>query len=332
MTLAELRYLVAAADLRHFSRAAERCRISQPTFSIQLRKLEDFLGVHLFERTAKAVIITPIGERIVAHARRILEEADQICELARRDQGMLRSTLRLGIIPTVGPYLLPQFLPDLHQAFRDLRLVLREDLTSNLLAALDAYELDALLLALPERGASTPSMPLFEEPFHLVCPAGHPLLERRVVTEDDLAQHRLLLLDEGHCLREQALIVCGDRFREREQLADDFRATSLETICEMVAAGLGGTLIPALAVPHLTARNPRLEVRPLEARTASRRIGLLWRQSFPRHADLVALGGFIQDRLPRSVRLVERVPNTLQNRRFVAAERRRKVRSAQAEW
>jgi LysR family transcriptional regulator, hydrogen peroxide-inducible genes activator len=324
MTLAELRYLVAAADLRHFSRAAERCRISQPTFSIQVRKLEEFLGVHLFERTAKAVVTTPIGERIVAHARRILEEADQICELARRDQGMLRSTLRLGIIPTLGPYLLPQFLQELHQAFPDLRLILREDLTGNLLGALDAYELDALLLALPERIPSSPAMALFDEPFHLVCPTGHPLVERRAVTEDDLAKHRLLLLDEGHCLREQALAVCGDHFRDREQLPDDFRATSLETICEMVAAGLGCTLLPALAIPHLTARNPRLEVRALEVANSSRRIGLLWRQSFPRHADLVALGGFIQDRLPPSVRLVARLPNALQNRSLATSERRKR--------
>jgi LysR family hydrogen peroxide-inducible transcriptional activator len=330
MTLAELRYLVAAADLRHFSRAAERCRISQPTLSIQLRKLEEYLGVHLFERTAKAVIITPIGERIVAHARRILEEADQICELARRDQGVLRSTLRLGIIPTLGPYLLPQFLQELHQAFPELRLILREDLTGNLLAALDAYELDALLLALPERNGSAPSMALFEEPFHLVCAAAHPLAAREVVTERELTEQRLLLLDEGHCLREHALAVCGERLHEREALQDDFRATSLETICEMVAAGLGCTLLPALAIPHLTARNPRLEVRSLMAKGAWRRIGLMWRQSFPRDADLSALGAFIRDRLPRSVRLIGRSPEHRQGRRLTDPEQRKKRRVRQA--
>ncbi|MCW3474524.1 hydrogen peroxide-inducible genes activator [Limobrevibacterium gyesilva] len=306
MTLAELRYLVAAADLQHFSRAAERCRISQPTFSSQLRKLEDYLGVRLFERTTKAVTITPIGERVVAHARRIFEEVDQICELARHEQGTLTGVLRLGIIPTLGPYLLPLFLQHLHQAFPELRLILREGLTGNLLAALETYELDVLVIALPDRAGDLPSLPLFQEPFWFVCPATHPLAAKRVVAERDLARHRLLLLDEGHCLRAQALAVCGEQFREREPVPDDFRATSLETICEMVAAGLGCTLLPALAVPPLTARNPRLQVRPFEAAQAHRTVGLLWRASFPRSADLPALGTLIQQRLPASVNLILR--------------------------
>jgi LysR family hydrogen peroxide-inducible transcriptional activator len=301
MTLAELRYLVAVADLRHFGRAAERCHISQPTLSGQLKKLEESLGVPLVERTTRVTALTPLGEQIVTHARRMLEEADQISELARQRKGALTSVLRLGIIPTLGPYILPLFLTKLHQSYPDLRLVLREDLTDNLLAALAAHELDVLLIALPDQAGTDPSMPLFREPFCFACPAEHRLSNQPIVTERELARERLLLLDEGHCLRDQALAVCGNQSRNQETSNPDFRATSLETICEMVAAGLGCTLLPVMAVPHLTARDQRLETRPIRAAKAHRRIGLLWRASFPRSEDLVVLGRFIQQQLPDSV-------------------------------
>jgi LysR family transcriptional regulator, hydrogen peroxide-inducible genes activator len=301
MTLAELRYLVAVADLRHFGRAADRCRVTQPTLSSQLRKLEETLGVPLVERTTRFVTLTPVGESVVAHARRILEEADQISELVRHRHGALTSVLRLGIIPTLSPYILPLLLRRLHEAFPGLRLVLREDLTDNLLQALEAFTLDVLLIALPEQSSSYRCMPLFREPFYFACPTQHPLANRPVVTECELAHERLLLLDEGHCLRDQALAVCGDQRADREDLSDDFRATSLETISEMVAGGLGCTLLPAMAVPHLTARHRRLEVRPLRADKAHRRVGLLWRTSFPRGDDLKVLGEFILEQLPATV-------------------------------
>ena len=308
MTLAELRYLVAVADLRHFGRAAERCHITQPTLSSQLKKLEDNLGLSLVERTTRFVTLTPAGERIVTHARRILEEVDQIADLARHRHGALTSVLRLGIIPTLSPYILPLILNQLHQSFPELRLVLREDLTDNLLAALEDHALDVLLVALPEHAAVHRSMALFEEPFYFVCPTGHKLGNRPVVTENDLVEQRLLLLEEGHCLREQALAVCGHQFREWETANDDFRATSLETICEMVAAGLGSTLLPAMALPHLAADDQRLAVRPINAAKASRVIGLLWRSSFPRGDDLLMLGRFIQEQLPDSVAPIRQLP------------------------
>jgi len=307
MTLAELRYLVAVADLRHFGRAAERCRVTQPTLSSQLRKLEETLGVPLVERTTRFVTLTPIGTNVVAHARRILEEADQISELVRHRHGTLTSVLRLGIIPTLSPYILPLLLSRLHGSFPELRLVLREDLTDNLIAALDAYSLDVLLIALPEQSASYRAMPLFQEPFWFACPPGHKLSNRPFVTERELSQERLLLLDEGHCLREQALAVCSDQ-RGREETNDDFRATSLDTISEMVAAGIGCTLLPAMAVPHLTEGHKRLEVRPLKAARAHRCIGLMWRSSFPRGEDLEVFGRFIQEQLPDSVELIGAVP------------------------
>jgi len=304
MTLAELRYLVAVADLSHFGRAAERCRVSQPTLSSQLMKLEESLGVPLVERTTRFVTLTPIGATVVAHARRILEEADQISELVRHRHGTLTSVLRLGIIPTLSPYILPLLLDRLHRSFPELRLVLREDLTANLMAALDAHALDVLLIALPEQPGAYRAMPLFLEPFCFACPAGHRLSNRSAVTERDLADECLLLLDEGHCLRDQALAVCGEKFRDGGGPSDDFRATSLETICEMVAAGLGCTLLPAMAVPHLTARHRRIEVRPLIAVQADRRVGLLWRSSFPQGKDLEELGRFILGQLPESVKRI----------------------------
>jgi LysR family transcriptional regulator, hydrogen peroxide-inducible genes activator len=257
--------------------------------------------VPLVERTTRCVTLTPPGERIVAHARRILEEADCISQLARHLHCTLASVLRLGIIPTLSPYILPLILDRLHQNFPGLRLVLREDLTDNLLSALDAQGLDVLLIALSELTDCYPVMPLFIEPFWFVCPTGHRLARQSVVTERDLATERLLLLEEGHCLHEQALAVCGDQSRHHETPNDDFRATSLETICKMVGAGFGCTLLPALAVPCLTARDRHLAVRPLRAAKAHRRIGLLWRTRFPHSKDLMVLGEFIQNQLPDGV-------------------------------
>lgn len=302
MTLSELRYLVAVADLKHFGHAAERCHITQSTLSIQIRKLEDFLGVTLIERTSRHIDITPIGQRIVIRARRILEEADQICDLARQDEGLLASGLKLGIIPTLSAYLFPLFLEALHRTYPQLRLILHEDLTSNLIEALAAYEVDVLLLALPQDVQGLHALPLFNEPFWVAFPAGDPLGERATISERDLGEHKLLLLAEGHCLREQALAVCGQQSRKSSAFSDVLHASSLETICTMVAAGLGCTLLPALAVPRLAVSGSGVEARPFKAAGAQRRIGLLWRTAFPRSDDLVALGSFIQERLPDSVR------------------------------
>jgi LysR family hydrogen peroxide-inducible transcriptional activator len=299
--------LVAVADLRHFGHAAERCHITQSTLSTQLRKLEDFLGVTLLERTNRPVSVTPIGEGIVLRARRIVEEADQICELARRDEGLLSSTLKLGIIPTLSPYLLPLFLAPLHQAHPQLRIVLREDLTSNLVDALAAYEVDVLLLALPAEAHGLHELPLFSEPFWVAFPTGDRLGELSMITDRDLVGHRLLLLAEGHCLREQALAICGQSSRSTLASPDVLRANSLETVCTMVAAGLGCTLLPALAVRRLTGAGSGVEARPFEVPGAMRRIGLMWRANFLRSNDLAALGKFILDRLPRDVQPLDQI-------------------------
>ncbi len=299
MTLRELRYLIALADLGHFGRAAEACHVSQPTLSTQLRKLEGFLGVTLFERTNKALRITPIGERIVAKARRILAEADSIVELARHQGAPLSGPLSLGVIPTLGPYLLPWLLPVLGAAFPELRLVVHEGLTDHLLGRLRSYRLDAALLALPVEGADLGATALFDEPFLFACPPGHPLARARTVRQSDLRGERLLLLTDGHCLRDQALAVCGLARAPGEDQAADFRATSLETIRQMVAAGMGCTLLPAMAV-GIPGERP-IEVRPL-AVEASRRIGLVWRASYPKGDELELLAEAIRGHLPEAVR------------------------------
>jgi LysR family transcriptional regulator, hydrogen peroxide-inducible genes activator len=298
MTLRELRYLIAVADHRHFGRAAEACRVSQPTLSTQLKKLEDYLGVTLFERTNKALHVTPIGKEIVARARKVVAEADALVESARETDGPLCGPLHLGIIPTLSPYLLPWLLPALKRGYPRLRPIVHEDLTDHLLARLKIHKLDAALLALPIDDADLESVPLFDEPFFFAAPKGHPLVKSKTVRVTDLKTQRLLLLTDGHCLRDQALAICApSEITEKDDT--DFRATSLETIRGMVAAGMGCTLLPALAVAGAMSRD--IEVRPLAAR-ASRRIGLVLRRSYPKAGELELFGQFIRDNLPPSVK------------------------------
>ncbi|MDJ0947334.1 MAG: LysR substrate-binding domain-containing protein [Alphaproteobacteria bacterium] len=299
MTLRELRYLVALADHGHFGRAAEACHVSQPTLSTQLKKLEEYLGAALFERTNKALHITPIGEQIVAKARRVLAEADTIVELASQKVGPLTGPLNLGVIPTLSPYLLPWLLPALKGAYPDLRLVVHEDLTDHLLERLKAHRIDAALLALPIKEEELETLPLFDEPFFVACPPSHRLAKAKSVRTSDLRKVHLLLLTDGHCLREQALAVCGFDEAPAEDDGTDFRATSLETIRQMVAAGIGCTLLPAMALGSRQDR--RLEFRPITGE-ASRRIGLVWRRSYPKTADLESLADVIRNALPPAVR------------------------------
>src|SRR5690606_35920919 len=236
VNLRDLRYLVALAEHRHFGRAAEASFVSQPTLSTQIRKLEEELGVALFERAPRKVMLTPVGREIVERARKVLADVDQLAEIARRSQDPEAGTVRLGLFPTLGPYLLPHVLPGLRERFPRLEFLLVEDKTDALLERLRDGRLDAAVLALPLADEQLHAEPLFDEPFVLATPAGHPLAGRGPLAVDDLDEERLLLLEEGHCLREQALDVCrlagaGER---------DFRATSLETLRQMVAAGVGG--------------------------------------------------------------------------------------------
>jgi LysR family transcriptional regulator, hydrogen peroxide-inducible genes activator len=300
MNLRDLRYLVAVADHLHFGRAAAACNVSQPTLSTQLKKLEAYLGAALFERTNKAVHLTATGEDVVARARRALAEADAIVAATRQRKAPLVGPLRLGVIPTLGPYLLPWLVPAARKSYPALRLVVQEDLTQRLLEQLQHHRLDAALVALPVPAAGLEASPIFDEPFWFACPKDHPLARRVRVSDTDLHGQHLLVLAEGHCLRDQALAVCGGAAAEAQSGAD-FRATSLETLRQMVASGMGCTLLPALALGP--ARHKSMVQRPV-AGGVSRRIGLVWRRSDPKAGDFQALALLVRQALPRVVRAV----------------------------
>ncbi len=289
MNLRDLRYALAVAEHRHFGRAAELCNISQPTLSTQLRKLEDELGVVLFERTNKSVMPTMAGEALLAHARAAVESADAMLALAQASRDPLRGRLRLGIIPTLAPYLLPLIFGPLRDALPDLVIEPWEDVTTALLERLRSHELDAALLATDAEGPDLDTQPLFTEPFLAALPPEHPLAHQARIREEDLAPDVLVLAD-GHCLRDQALAACGNPGLR----AGALRASSLSTLLNMVAAGYGTTLIPGLAAG--VARDAGIALRPLTHKTG-RDIRLVSRTTFPRRAAIGAIATLIRTRL-----------------------------------
>jgi len=285
MTLRDLEYLVALAETRHFGRAAERCHVSQPTLSAQIRKLEDSLGVALVERRPRKVALTVAGEAVVERARRMLRDAEDIQALGRASQDPLAGQLRVGFIPTLGPYLLPRIAPRIARALPKLQLMLYEYQTAPLLERTVRGELDLAILALPADTKGLVTRSLFAEAFLVAMPEHHRLTAKKRVKASDLSGEKLLLLEEGHCLRDQALEVCA-RVGTDEQ---DFRATSLETLRQMVAAGLGLTLLPRLAAegPFASARG--LVVRPFAPPSPNRVIGAAWRRSSSRGKAIAAV-------------------------------------------
>ena len=314
MTLRELRYLVALADRAHFGRAAEDCHVSQPTMSTQIRKLEEYLGATLIERNAKSISLTPMGQEVVEQARRIVTQVDALLTSTRTPREPLSGPLNLGVIPTLAPYFLPWFIPQAKSRYPRLQLVVHEDLTGHLLERLRNYQIDAALLALPLDGEDFEALPLFDEPFWFACPTQHPLARLNAVTEADLREEPMLLLADGHCLRGQALAACGRQAIDEEGL-DDFRAASLETICQLVAAGFGCTLLPALATHPPQGPEPAYVVRPLHAANASRRVGLVWRRGYPKADELSLLGELVRDNPPSGTRTVLMEEKALRARR-----------------
>lgn len=278
MTLRELQYLVALATHRNFRRAAEACLVSQPTLSTQISKLEDELGVLLLERDRRKVMLTAAGHDAVERAQRILREVDEMKEAARHAGTVEAGTLRLGIFPTLGPYLLPYLVPQIRDRYPQLKLLLFEEKSDTLLARLDKGALDAAFLALPVQDDRLVSEFLFREPFLMAVPADHPLAAKDSVTLDDLRAHTLMLLEEGHCLRNQALEVCQ---LSGAQETTEFRATSLETLRQMVIAGMGATLLPALAVNSMGAAAENIRLLRFREDEPSREIGLVWRRTSP---------------------------------------------------
>lgn len=291
--LKDLRYLVAVADSRHFGRAAERCFVSQPTLSAQLKKLEEYLGVRLIERQPNNVCLTSAGEQIVARARRILEASDEVVALARTHRDPLAGRLRVALLPTIGPYLLPRVSQAIRRALPRLELRLYEYQTAPMLEKLKAGELDLGILALPVELDGLEARELFAEPFTVALPERHRLAKRERLQVADLEGEPLLLLEEGHCLRDQALEVCS-RIGAGE--AQDFRATSLETLRQMVATGAGITLLPDLATKGAYGDARGVVVLPFAKPAPVRHVGAVWRKSTARRPAIDAVCKLIADR------------------------------------
>jgi len=301
MNLRDLRYIVAVADSGHFGRAARHCFVSQPTLSGQIKKLEEELGVVIFERTNRRVAITPTGEEILRHARLMIEQADAISQIARARQDPLAGPLRIGAIPTLSPYLMPLILLPLKRRHPQMKLVLSEETTETLLQRLAHHEIDAALLATAENESDFDSIALFDEPFWIAYPRDHPIYLQETITREDLDEMDLLLLSEGHCLAQQVMDLCHVRQREASGEMADLRASSLETLLQLVGAGFGSTLVPALAIQGSWASGSGVVTRELEFADAQRRVSLFHRKSFPRMEALHALIAVIMDNLPNTV-------------------------------
>ena len=292
LKLKDLRYLVAVADLRHFGRAAARCFVSQPTLSAQLKKLEQSLGVQLVERTPNNVSLTAAGEEVVARARRILEASDEVVALAQSARDPLGGRLRVAMLPTIGPYLLPQVAPLIRRSLPRLQLRLYEYQTAPMLEKLHAGELDLGILALPVELAGLESRALYQEAFLVALPERHPLAVHEALRAGDLKGETLLLLEEGHCLRDQALEVCS---RAGAHESQDFRATSIETLRQMVATGAGLTLLPEFAARGAYRSARGVVLRPFARPVPVRHVGAVWRKSTARRAAIDAMTRLIAE-------------------------------------
>jgi LysR family hydrogen peroxide-inducible transcriptional activator len=296
MNLRDLRYLVALADVLHFGKAAEACHVSQPTLSTQVKKLEDELGVALVERAPRHVMLTPAGRDIATRARRVLAEVDQMRETARRTSDPEAGSVRLGLFPTLGPYLLPHVVPRIRARFPRLELLLVEEKTEAVLNMLRDGKLDAAVLAMPLHEDWLETQFLFEEPFLLAVPDGHPLAALRGdLRLSQLGDQHLLLLEEGHCLRDQALEVCHMAGAGEKE---GFRATSLETLRQMVAAGVGVTLLPMLAVKPPVSPSENIRLLAFNDPPPSRRLAMVWRRTSAMGDFLHQLAGVLRDLPP----------------------------------
>lgn len=305
MTLTELKYIVAVAREKHFGRAADACYVSQPTLSVAIKKLEEELELKLFERSAGEVTVTPLGEEIVRQAQSVLEQAASIKEIARRGKDPVTGALTLGVIYTIGPYLLPELVRHSIERTPQMPLLLQENFTVRLLEMLRTGEIDCAILAEPFPDAGLASAPLYDEPFMAALPSHHPLAAQDSITAEQLKNETMLLLGAGHCFRDHVLQVCPEFARyasNTEGIRKSFEGSSLETIKHMVAAGMGVTLVPRLAVPRdalvsdsRRRRNDESHIRYLPVQESDnsppplRRVVLVWRRSFTRYEAIAAL-------------------------------------------
>ncbi len=288
MTLTELRYVVTLARERHFGRAAERCHVSQPTLSVAVKKLEDELGIPLFERSKSSIRVTETGQRIIEQAQRVLDQVGVIKDMAQDGKNQLNSPLKVGAIYTIGPYLFPHLLPELRRAAPEMPLYIEENYTANLRQKLRHSDLDAIIIALPFEEPEVVTMPLYDEPFVVLLPADHPLTAKDEITADELSREQLLLLGPGHCFRDQVLVSCPPLVDAITKRADGDKpdlvteGSSLETIRHMVASGLGITVLPLSAATGMKYHEDILAVRPFAAPVPFRTVALAWRVTFPR--------------------------------------------------
>ena len=294
MTLTELKYIVAVARERHFGRAAEACFVSQPTLSVAVKKLEEELDCKLFERGASEVSVTPLGEQIVRQAQQVIEQAAAIKETAKLGKDPVSGPLRLGIIYTIGPYLLPDLVRQAIERVPQMPLMLQENFTAKLLEMLRAGELDCAIMAEPFPDTGLAVAPLYDEPFMAAVPTGHALARRKSITAEELRQETMLLLGTGHCFRDHVLEVCPEYARfasphstDNEGIRRSFEGSSLETIKYMVASGMGVTVVPSLSVPKEL--QPHIRYVKFAAPAPTRRVVLAWRRSFPRYEAIAAL-------------------------------------------
>jgi LysR family hydrogen peroxide-inducible transcriptional activator len=297
MTLTELRYIAAVARERHFGRAAEACFVAQPTLSVAIKKLEDELGIQLFERRSQEVVVTPLGQRVIEQARRVLEEAGRVKEIARQGKDPLAGPLQLGVIYTVGPYLLPALVRQLLKDAPQMPLVIQESFTVRLIDMLKSGDVDVAIMAEPLPEAGLMVQPVYDEPFLVAAPRDHAWAKRKSIAADDLKKETMLLLGSGHCFRDQVLEVCPELSRlspNAEGMQKTFEGSSLETIRHMVASGLGLTVLPMSSVPATPPRDSLIRYVPFDKPVPARRVVLAWRKSYLRDAAIAALAAAIR--------------------------------------
>ncbi|MCY4356673.1 MAG: LysR substrate-binding domain-containing protein [Gammaproteobacteria bacterium] len=289
-SLKQLRYICAVAEYKHFSKAAAACFVTQSTLSAAIQELESQLEVVIFERNRKSVLITPLGEQLVQQARVVLGEVEDFISLAKTRQDLLSGELRLGVIPTIAPFLLPNLLNELRAQYPRLKLYLKEDLSAQLVQQLQQGQLDLLILAFPYPVQQMEQITLFKDDFLLCLPPGHQMEKLDQVRQQQLKGEKLLLLEEGHCLRDHALEACSLKSADTDLV---YEGSSLHTLVQMVANGLGVTLLPEISLRSDILGDTRLQLRPFKKENVSRDIGMAWRKSDPRREDYHLLGDFV---------------------------------------
>jgi len=306
MTLNELRYLVAVARERHFGRAAQKCHVSQPTLSVAIKKLEDDLGVVLFERARNDVTPTPVGQQVIEQATQVLEQLEQLRHLAQQGKDQLKGPIRVGAIYTIGPYLFPSLVENLHESAPDMPLLIEENYTARLTERLKQGELDAAIISLPYEQPGIVTLPLYDEPFVVVLPSSHPLTAQSEISNSDLAQESVLLLGAGNCFRDQVIEACPECLHSGQAgAAQTLEGGSLETIRHMVASGIGITVLPVTAVGADRFSQRLISIRRFAQPEPQRRVALAWRVSFPRSKAIDKLLTAIRDASLSGVRLVK---------------------------